>query len=94
MNKIAVLNDELRRMLATSARGNGNPGGHHRLVSEEQLTQVLDQVRRFGELTNDNDPHHERHQRRLYHGTRRRRIGDQRAAETVRGRAEIQCALR
>ena len=54
MNKIAFLNDGLRR---TFARGRVvmTPGVAE--LPEERLTQVLERVRHFDEFTPDNDPH-------------------------------------
>ena len=51
MNKIAFLNDGLRR---TFSRGRVAAGVA--ALPEEKLAQVLDRVRHFDEFTKDNDP--------------------------------------
>jgi len=56
MNKIAFLNDGLRR---TFARGRVVMTPAVAELPEERLTQVLDRVRHLDELTPDNDPHDE-----------------------------------
>ena len=56
MNKIAFLNDGLRR---TFARGKVVMTAGVAALSEEELTQVLERVRHFDEFTTDNDPHGE-----------------------------------
>jgi hypothetical protein len=56
MNKIAFLNDGLRR---TFARGKVVMTAGVAALSEEALTQVLERVRHFDEFTTDNDPHGE-----------------------------------
>jgi hypothetical protein len=56
MNKIAFLNDGLRR---TFARGKIVMTAGVAALSEEELTRVLDRVRHFDEFTADNDPHGE-----------------------------------
>jgi Protein of unknown function (DUF3768) len=59
MNKIAALNDGLRRTLVTSVRGKVVMTAGVAALPEEQLTQVLDRVRLFDQFTEDNDPHGE-----------------------------------
>ena len=54
MNKIAFLNDGLRR---TFARGKVVMTDGVAALPENALTQVLERVRHFDEFTNDNDPH-------------------------------------
>jgi hypothetical protein len=56
MNKIAFLNDELRR---TFARGKVVMTQGVASLPEEMLTIVLERVRRFDEFTPENDPHGE-----------------------------------
>ena len=56
MNKIAFLNDGLRR---TFARGKVVMTAGVAALSEEELTRVLQRVRHFDEFTTDNDPHGE-----------------------------------
>jgi hypothetical protein len=56
MNKIAFLNDGLRR---TFARGRVVMTQGVASLPEEMLTIVLERVRRFDEFTPDNDPHGE-----------------------------------
>jgi Protein of unknown function (DUF3768) len=56
MNKIAALNDGLRR---TFARGKVVMTADVAALQEEQLTQVLECVRQFDQFTKDNDPHGE-----------------------------------
>lgn len=57
LNKIAFLNDGLRR---TFARGKVVMTAAVAALPEEQLARVLDRVRTFDEFTNDNDPYGER----------------------------------
>jgi hypothetical protein len=59
MNRIPELNDELRRTLVTSARGKVVLTQGVAALPENELAQLLERVRRFGEFTNDNDPHGE-----------------------------------
>jgi hypothetical protein len=59
MNKIAFLNDGLRRTLATSTRGKVVMTAGVAALSEEELTQVFERVRHFDEFTKDNDPYGE-----------------------------------
>jgi hypothetical protein len=54
MNKIAFLNDGLRR---TFARGKVVTPAGVAALPEEALAQVLDRVRHFDEFTKDNDPY-------------------------------------
>ena len=56
MNKMAFLNDGLRR---TFARGKVVMTAGVAALPEEELTQVLERVRHFDEFTTDNDPHGE-----------------------------------
>ena len=56
MNKIAFLNDGLRR---TFARGRIVMTAAVAALPEEMLAKVLDRVRRFDEFTSDNDPYGE-----------------------------------
>ena len=56
MNKIAFLNDGLRR---TFARGKVLMTAGVAALPEDALTQVLERVRHFDEFTKDNDPHGE-----------------------------------
>ena len=56
MNKVAFLNDGLRR---TFARGKVVMTPGVATLSEDVLTQVLERVRHFDEFTKDNDPHGE-----------------------------------
>lgn len=56
MNKIAFLNDGLRR---TFARGKVLMTAGVAALPEEELAKVLERVRHFDEFTNDNDPHGE-----------------------------------
>ena len=56
MNKIAFLNDGLRR---TFARGKVVMTDGVGALPEDVLTQVLERVRHFDEFTKDNDPHGE-----------------------------------
>jgi len=53
MNKIAFLNDGLRR---TFSRGRVVMTAGVAALPEEKLAQVLDRVRHFDEFTKDNDP--------------------------------------
>jgi hypothetical protein len=59
MNKIAFLNEGLRRTLATSTRGKVVMTAGVAALPEDTLTQVLERVRHFDEFTTDNDPHGE-----------------------------------
>jgi hypothetical protein len=59
MNKIAFLNDGLRRTLATPTRGKVVMTAGVAALPEETLVQVLERVRHFDEFTTDNDPHGE-----------------------------------
>jgi len=54
MNKIAFLNDGLRR---TFARGKVVMTAGVAALPEDQLATVLDRVRHFDEFTKENDPH-------------------------------------
>jgi hypothetical protein len=54
MNKIAFLNDGLRR---TFSRGRVVMTAGVAALPEEILAQVLEQVRHFDEVTKDNDPY-------------------------------------
>jgi hypothetical protein len=54
MNKIAFLNDRLRR---TFARGKVVMTAGVAALPEDELAKVLDRVRQFDEFTTDNDPH-------------------------------------
>jgi hypothetical protein len=54
MNKIAFLNDGLRR---TFARGQVVMTAGVAALPEDQLTTVLERVRHFDEFTPENDPH-------------------------------------
>ena len=54
MNKIAFLNDGLRR---TFSRGRVVMTAGVAALPEEKLAQVLDRVRHFDEFTKDNDPY-------------------------------------
>jgi hypothetical protein len=54
MNKIAFLNDGLRR---TFARGRVLMTGGVQALPEDTLATVLERVRQFDEFTPDNDPH-------------------------------------
>jgi hypothetical protein len=54
MNKIACLNDGLRRTLAP---GKIVMTASVAALTEEELTKVLERVRHFDEFTTDNDPH-------------------------------------
>ena len=56
MNKIAFLNDGLRR---TFARGKVLMTEGVAALPEETLAQVLERVRHFDDFNNDNDPHGE-----------------------------------
>jgi hypothetical protein len=56
MNKIAFLNDGLRR---TFARGKVVMTAGVVALPEEELTKVLERVRHYDEFTKDNDPHGE-----------------------------------
>jgi hypothetical protein len=56
MNKIAFLNDGLRR---TFARGRVVMTARVAALPEEQLATVLERVRHFDEFTPENDPHGE-----------------------------------
>jgi hypothetical protein len=56
MNKIAFLNDGLRR---TFARGKVVMTAGVAALPEQTLTQVLERVRHFDEFTTHNDPHGE-----------------------------------
>src|ERR1700680_5131269 len=56
MNKIAFLNDGLRR---TFARGKVVMTAGVAALPEDPLTQVLERVRHYDEFTPDNDPHGE-----------------------------------
>jgi hypothetical protein len=56
MNKIAFLNDGLRR---TFARGKVMMTAGVAALPEDALTQVLERVRHFDEFTKENDPHGE-----------------------------------
>ena len=56
MNKIAFLNDGLRR---TFARGKVVMTAGVAALSEEELAKVLERVRHFDEFTKHNDPHGE-----------------------------------
>jgi hypothetical protein len=56
MNKIAFLNDGLRR---TFARGKVVMTAGVAALPEEMLVRVLERVRHFDEFTKDNDPHGE-----------------------------------
>src|ERR1700730_4110303 len=56
MNKIAFLNDGLRR---TFARGKVVMTAGVAALPESTLTQVLERVRYFDEFTKENDPHGE-----------------------------------
>jgi hypothetical protein len=56
MNKIAFLNDGLRR---TFARGKVVMTAGVAALPEETLAQVLERVRRFDEFTKDKEPHGE-----------------------------------
>jgi hypothetical protein len=56
MNRIAFLNDGLRRAFA---RGKVVMTSGVAALPEGELTQVLERVRHFGEFTHDNDPHGE-----------------------------------
>jgi hypothetical protein len=56
MNKIAFLNDGLRR---TFARGRVVMTAGVAALPEDALTRVLERVRHFDEFTNENDPHGE-----------------------------------
>jgi len=56
MNKVAVLNDELRR---TFSRGKVVMTAGVAALPEEQVTQVFERVRQFDEFTKDNDPYGE-----------------------------------
>jgi hypothetical protein len=59
MNKIALLNDELRRMLVTSVRGRVVMTDGVAALSEADLAQLLERVRSFDDFNGDNDPHGE-----------------------------------
>jgi hypothetical protein len=59
MNKIALLNDQLRLTMATSSRGRVVMTAGVAALPEEDVARVLDRVRRFDEFTPDNDPHGE-----------------------------------
>jgi hypothetical protein len=59
MNKIALLNDQLRLTMAISSRGRVVMTAGVAALPEEDVARVLDRVRRFEEWTNDNDPHGE-----------------------------------
>ena len=63
MNKIALLNDQLRSTMATSSRGRVVMTTGVAALPEEDVGRVLDRVRRFDELTKDNDPADSRSQR-------------------------------
>jgi hypothetical protein len=56
MNKVAFLNDGLRR---TFARGKVVMTASVAALPEEELTKVLERVRHFDEFSKDNDPHGE-----------------------------------
>jgi hypothetical protein len=56
MNKIAFLNDGLRR---TFARGRVVMTAGVAVLPEDALMRVLERVRHFDEFTNENDPHGE-----------------------------------
>jgi hypothetical protein len=56
MNKVAVLNDELRR---TFSSGKVVMTAGVAALPEEQVTQVFERVRQFDEFTKDNDPYGE-----------------------------------
>jgi hypothetical protein len=59
VNKIALLNDQLRLTMATSSRGRVVMTAGVAALPEEDVARVLDRVRRFDDWTNDNDPHGE-----------------------------------
>jgi hypothetical protein len=59
MNKIALLNDQLRLTMATSSRGRVVMTAGVAALPEEDVARVLDRVRRFDEFTPENDPHGE-----------------------------------
>ena len=56
MNKIALLNDALRR---TFTGGRIVMTSGVAALAEDKLAQVLERVRGFDDFTNDNDPHGE-----------------------------------
>jgi hypothetical protein len=56
MNKIAFLNDGLRR---TFARGKVTMTAGVAALPEDEVAKVLERVRHFDEFTKDNDPHGE-----------------------------------
>jgi hypothetical protein len=59
VNKIALLNDQLRLTMATSSRGRVVMTAGVAALPEEDVARVLERVRRFDEWTEDNDPHGE-----------------------------------
>ena len=59
MNKIALLNDELRRTLANSVSSKVVLTQCVAALPENELAQLLERVRSFDDFTNDNDPHGE-----------------------------------
>ena len=59
MNKIALLNDELRRTLANSVSSKVVLTQGVAALPENELAQLLERVRSFDDFTNDNDPHGE-----------------------------------
>ena len=59
MNKIALLNDELRRTLATSVSSKVVMTQGVAALPENELAQLLERVRSFDDFTSDNDPHGE-----------------------------------
>jgi hypothetical protein len=52
LNKIALLNDQLRLTMATSSRGRVVMTSGVAALPEEDVARVLDRVRRFAVLTN------------------------------------------
>ena len=59
VNKIALLNDQLRFAMVTSSRGRVVMTAGVAALPEEDVARVLDRVSRFDEWTKDNDPHGE-----------------------------------
>jgi hypothetical protein len=59
MNKIALLNDELRRTLVTTIHGKVVITQGVAALPERDLAQLLERVRSFDAFTTDNDPHGE-----------------------------------
>ena len=59
VNKIALLNDQLRLAMVTSSRGRVVMTAGVAALPEEDVARVLERVRRFDDWTNDNDPHGE-----------------------------------